>query len=145
MATKPFIECFLRAASLFPLKVPSAAALRRGQASLAFSVTHRGATKSFVAPPADVSAGAVEWAVASQFGLAVGSFGISIRGGSQAGTAGSFHAALRGDWDIVMIPGTLISTPAPQPPLCQIPLPQSINSRRAKETRKQDRKASLNG
>jgi hypothetical protein len=70
-----------------------------------FSITLGNQTKYFVAPPAGTPADAVERAVASQFGLAFGSFGIRSRGGDDAGTAGYFHAGLQGHWEIMPIPG----------------------------------------
>ncbi len=71
----------------------------------AFSVTHGETKKFFPAPPPAIGGDAVERAVASQFHIPFGTFGICS---SVNGQAGYFHAGLQGDWDLVLIPGLFL-------------------------------------
>jgi hypothetical protein len=64
----------------------------------AFSVSY-GGRKELFSPPLGTSPQDIKEAVAGAFSVPIGSF--TIR---QDGVAGFFHAALRGDWQLVLIP-----------------------------------------
>ncbi len=69
-----------------------------------FSVTYKGVTKYF-SPPLTIPPippDEVRRNVAAEFDLPFGSFSIRSR---TDGQIGYFHAALQGDWELILFPG----------------------------------------